>query len=78
LPTDQGFDEWFGFETTDIIYWTADHQVPLRDIDYIREGRKGERPRALPMPERIGRRPVISAARPEMSRRTPWTRLPGT
>ena len=23
LPTDQGFDEWFGFETTDIIYWTA-------------------------------------------------------
>ena len=45
LPTDQGFDEWFGFETTDIIYWTENHAVPLRDVDYIREGRKGEKPR---------------------------------
>jgi len=44
LPTDQGFDEWFGFETTDIIYWTANPDMPLKDVDYIREARKGEKP----------------------------------
>jgi arylsulfatase A-like enzyme len=31
LPTDQGFDEWFGFETTDIIYWTGKPGMPLKD-----------------------------------------------
>jgi arylsulfatase A-like enzyme len=45
LPTDQGFDEWFGFETTDIIYWTANPGMPLKDVDYIREAKKGEKPR---------------------------------
>jgi arylsulfatase A-like enzyme len=44
LPTDQGFDEWFGFETTDIIYWTANPGMPLKDVDYIREAKKGEKP----------------------------------
>jgi hypothetical protein len=47
LPTDQGFDEWFGFETTDIIYWAGKPGMPLRDVDYIREARKGEKPRNL-------------------------------
>lgn len=44
LPTDQGFDEWFGFETSDIIYWTKNPGMTLRDVDYIREARKGENP----------------------------------
>ena len=47
LPTDQGFDDWFGFETTDVIYWTGKPGMPLKDVHYIREGRKGERPRNL-------------------------------
>jgi arylsulfatase len=46
LPTDQGFDEWFGFETTDIIYWTGNPGMPLKDVDYIREAKKGETPRS--------------------------------
>jgi arylsulfatase A-like enzyme len=58
LPTDQGFDEWFGFETTDIIYWTAHHQVPLRDVDYIREGRKGEKPRNVRVYDEDTRRQI--------------------
>jgi arylsulfatase A-like enzyme len=37
LPTDQGFDEWFGFETTDIIYWSGNPGMPLKDVDYVRE-----------------------------------------
>jgi arylsulfatase A-like enzyme len=45
LPTDQGLDEWFGFETTDVIYWTGKPGMPLNDVHYIREGRKGENPR---------------------------------
>jgi arylsulfatase len=45
LPTDQGFDEWFGFETTDIIYWNGKPGMPLKDVDYIRETKKGEKPR---------------------------------
>ncbi len=45
LPTDQGFDEWFGFETTDIIYWAGKPGMPLKDVEYIREARKGEKPR---------------------------------
>jgi arylsulfatase A-like enzyme len=47
LPTDQGFDEWFGFETSDIIYWAGKPGMPLRDVDYIREARKGEKPTNL-------------------------------
>jgi arylsulfatase len=42
LPTDQGFDEWFGWETSDIIYWTGNPAMPLKDVDYIREAKKGE------------------------------------
>jgi arylsulfatase len=41
LPTDQGFDEWFGFETTDIIYWAGKTGMPLRDVHYVREARYG-------------------------------------
>jgi len=41
LPTDQGFDEWFGFETTDIIYWAGKPDMPSKDVDFIREARKG-------------------------------------
>ena len=44
LPTDQGFDEWFGFETTDIIYWSGNPGMPLKDVDYIHEAKKGEPP----------------------------------
>jgi arylsulfatase len=29
LSMDQGFDEWFGLETTDIIYWTGKPGMPL-------------------------------------------------
>jgi arylsulfatase len=43
LPTDQGFDEWFGFETTDIIYWAGKPGMPLKDVDYIREAKKDEK-----------------------------------
>jgi arylsulfatase len=46
LPTDQGFDEWFGFETTDIIYWTGKPGMPLKDVQYIREAKKGAPQRA--------------------------------
>lgn len=45
LPTDQGFDEWFGFETTDIIYWAGKPGMPLKNVQYIREAKKGEKPR---------------------------------
>jgi arylsulfatase len=45
LPTDQGFEEWFGFETTDVSYWTAGAVVELKDHHYIREAQKGEAPR---------------------------------
>jgi len=44
LPTDQGFDEWFGFETTEIIYWNGKPGMPRKDVDYIREAKKGEAP----------------------------------
>jgi arylsulfatase A-like enzyme len=45
LPIDQGFDEWFGFETTDVIYWTRNPGMPLKDVHHIREAKKGEKPR---------------------------------
>jgi arylsulfatase A-like enzyme len=47
LPTDQGFDEWFGFETSDIVYWAGKPDMPVKDVHFIREARKGERPRNL-------------------------------
>jgi arylsulfatase len=58
LPTDQGFDEWFGFETTDIVYWTADSPVRLTDADYIREARRGEEPRNVRLYDLDARRVV--------------------
>lgn len=58
LPTDQGFDEWFGFETTDVIYWTANEGAPLRDVDYIREARKGEAPRNVRLYDQDTRRQI--------------------
>lgn len=45
LPTDQGFDEWFGFETSDVAYWAGGPGMPATDADYIREARKGGAPR---------------------------------
>lgn len=45
LPTDQGFDEWFGFESTDVSYWTADPDMPIGNADYLREATKGQAPR---------------------------------
>jgi arylsulfatase A-like enzyme len=58
LPTDQGFDEWFGFETTDVIYWTADPGMPLRDVDYIRESKRGGQPRNVALYDQQSRRQV--------------------
>src|SRR6476620_4775984 len=58
LPTDQGFDEWFGFETTDIIYWSGNPDMPLKDVDYIREARKGESPRNVQLYDEATRRVI--------------------
>jgi arylsulfatase A-like enzyme len=58
LPTDQGFDEWFGFETTDIIYWTANPGMPVRDVDHVREARRGEPPRNVRLYDEDARRLV--------------------
>lgn len=58
LPTDQGFDEWFGFETTDIIYWAGKPGMPLKDVDYIREAKKGEKPRNLRVYDEVVRRQI--------------------
>ncbi|HXC97636.1 MAG TPA: sulfatase-like hydrolase/transferase [Edaphobacter sp.] len=58
LPTDQGFDEWFGFESTDIIYWTANPGMPLKDVDYIRESRRDEEPRNVRLYDEDTRREI--------------------
>ena len=58
LPTDQGFDEWFGFETTDIIYWAGKPGMPLKDVDYVREAKKGEIPRNLQVYDEDTRRQI--------------------
>jgi arylsulfatase len=56
LPTDQGFDEWFGWETSDIIYWTGNPGMPLKDVDYIREAKKGETARNVRLYDEATRR----------------------
>jgi arylsulfatase A-like enzyme len=58
LPTDQGFDEWFGFETTDIIYWTGKPGMPQKDVDYIREAKTGEPPRNVQLYDEDTRRQI--------------------
>jgi arylsulfatase A-like enzyme len=58
LPTDQGFDEWFGFETTDIVYWAGKAGMPVKDVDYIREARKGEKPRNVRVYDEDTRRQI--------------------
>src|SRR6476469_6313733 len=58
LPTDQGFDEWFGFETTDIIYWSGNPGMPLKDVDYIREAKKGEAPHNVRLYDEDTRRQI--------------------
>jgi hypothetical protein len=58
LPTDQGFDEWFGFETTDIIYWAGKPGMPLKDVQYIREAKKGEKPRNVRVYDEDTRRQI--------------------
>ena len=58
LPTDQGFDELFGFETTDIIYWNGKPGMPRKDVDYIREAKKGEAPRNVRVYDEDTRRQI--------------------
>jgi arylsulfatase A-like enzyme len=58
LPTDQGFDEWFGFETTDIIYWAGKPGMPEKDVDYIREAETGEPPRNVQLYDEDTRRQI--------------------
>jgi hypothetical protein len=58
LPTDQGFDEWFGYETTDVIYWAGKPGMPLRDVHHIREAKKGEQPRNLEVYDEDTRRRI--------------------
>ncbi|MDD2056766.1 arylsulfatase [Pseudomonas sp. GD03860] len=58
LPTDQGFDQWFGFETSDVSYWAGDTDMPLRDVDYIREASKGGAPRNLQVYDQNTRRQI--------------------
>jgi len=58
LPTDQGFDEWFGFETTDIIYWAGKPGMPLRDVHHIREAGKGEKARNVQVYDEDTRRRI--------------------
>jgi arylsulfatase A-like enzyme len=58
LPTDQGFDEWYGFESTDVIYWAGNPSMPLKDVDYIREARKGEKPRNVRLYDKDTRRQI--------------------
>jgi arylsulfatase len=58
LPTDQGFDEWFGFETSDIIYWNGKPGMPVKDVDYIREAKKGEWPRNVQLYDEDTRRQI--------------------
>src|SRR5580704_14014200 len=58
LLTDQGFDEWFGFETTDIIYWAGKPGMPLKDVDYIREAKRGEKPSNLRVYDEDTRRQI--------------------
>lgn len=47
VPTDQGFDEWIGFESTDQAYWADKPGYPLSPALYLREARKGEEPREI-------------------------------
>lgn len=58
LPTDQGFDEWFGFESTDVVYWTANSGTTLKPWDYIREARKGDEPRNVQLYDMDSRRQI--------------------
>jgi arylsulfatase len=48
LPTDQGFDEWYGIpRTTDEAFWPSDPAAKVAGVSYepIMEGRKGEKSR---------------------------------
>ena len=58
LPTDQGFEEWFGVETTDIVYWAGKPGMPLKDVDYVREARKGGKPRNVQVYDEDVRRQI--------------------
>jgi arylsulfatase A-like enzyme len=58
LPTDQGFDEWFGYETTDVIYWAGKPRMPNRDVHYIREAKKGEKPTNIRVYDEDARRQI--------------------
>jgi arylsulfatase A-like enzyme len=46
LPSDQGFDEWYGFpRTTDEAMWLGakGHDESIAEPEYIMEGKKGEK-----------------------------------
>lgn len=58
LPTDQGFDEWFGFESTDVSYWTGNPGTPVRDAHHLREATKGQEPRNVRVYELETRRQI--------------------
>src|SRR6185312_6057947 len=58
LPTDQGFEEWFGVETTDIVYWAGKPGMPLKDVDYVREAKKGGKPRNVQVYDESVRRQI--------------------
>ena len=54
---DRGRCPW-RFETTDIIYWSGNPGMPLKDVDYIREAKKGEPPRNVQLYDEPTRRLV--------------------
>lgn len=69
LPNDQGFDEWWGIpRTTDETMWISSPQwsEEIAPPEYIMEGRKGEKSRALEVYD-LRQRRLIDA---EITRRT--------
>jgi len=69
LPSDQGFDEWYGIpRTTDESFWPADPAARAMGIPFthIMEGRKGEKSRELEVYDFDHRRSIDA----EITRRT--------
>lgn len=69
LPTDRGFDEWYGIpRTTDETFWATDSAAKAAGVplEHIMEGRKGEKSREVAVYD-LDQRRLIDA---EISRRT--------
>jgi len=69
LPSDQGFDEWYGIaRTTDEAFWPSEPAARASGVEFthIMEGRKGEKSRQLEIYD-LDRRRLIDA---EITRRT--------